>query len=252
MSKSRLKWIQFVFPVFLCPAMLSASDPEYSRAENGVSNEIPGHYSEEEVAEKELGVSSLLAVDGVIETTSGGVRFPDGTLQTTAANAEILNDLRSLTTNSGLYSNRIPDVTPPFPYVEVCFKNGTASHDIHLVSEPTSVDGVCDVDDIGWIIEIDERPALAWELAKVECLAEGMRLPEVFEYKFSCKNANLFGLNDMIDAYEWSSNLAIPVEASADGVGTVVIGSGSCSKADRGWIANTANTEALNEFRCVR
>ncbi|ETX08737.1 MAG: hypothetical protein ETSY2_03630 [Candidatus Entotheonella gemina] len=53
---------------------------------------------------------------------------------------------------------------------------------------------MCLPGDIGWIIEADERPMESWEMAKAECLKFGMRLPEPFEFLFSCTNAEGFGL----------------------------------------------------------
>ena len=61
----------------------------------------------------------------------------------------------------------------------------------------------------GYCIEVDERPAENWEVARNMCLQENKRLPEIAEYQFACDDASVLGLNNMTGAFEWASNFAI-------------------------------------------
>lgn len=194
-------------------------------------------------------VTQDLAVQGVVESTTGGMRFPDGTLQITAATGICGSNERA-----GLYNNRIPDVTPPEPYSEICFKSGSVLSDVHTISESTA-GGSCVPGDLGWIIERDERTAAAWDAARVECLVIGMRLPEPFEWRISCVDAATFGLNDMTGDWEWASNVAFPVRsptgAATAGVGVGIFGEVNCASASTAWVGT--NTDVSNEltFRCL-
>lgn len=194
-------------------------------------------------------VTQDLAVQGVVESTTGGMRFPDGTLQITAATGICGSNERA-----GLYDNRIPDVTPPEPYSEVCFKSGSVLSDVHTISESTA-GGSCVPGDLGWIIERDQRTAAAWDAARVECLLIGMRLPEPFEWRISCVDAPTFGLNDMTGDWEWASNVALPIRSptgsASAGVGASTFGSVNCASGSNSWIGNSVHANNQHSFRCV-
>ncbi|MCB1056853.1 MAG: hypothetical protein KDD11_15240 [Acidobacteria bacterium] len=187
-------------------------------------------------------------VNGEVSTTEG-VRFGDGTLQVTAA--------VSNASANGLYGNRIPDITPPNAYSEVCFKAGSTMSDVHSVSEPTA-GGNCLPGDIGWIIERDERDSgtsASWEEARASCLQDGLRLPEPFEFYFTCTNAVAFGILDLTDDFEWSSNLAFPASTgSTSGIGSPIIGGtggASCDRGTFGWLGRSGGAGIPNPFRCA-
>jgi len=179
--------------------------------------------------------------------TGIGVRFPDGSLQVTASVGS--------GSPSGGYSNRIPDITPPNAYTEICFKAGAVQFDIHSAAEPTAGDD-CLPGDVGWIIERFERESGAstsWNQAVAACLADGMRLPEPFEFQFTCGDAGLFAVTDMNDDWEWGSNLPIPINTSgSDGVGVALIGNGSCNRAGFGWIDRNSGPASVHRFRCAQ
>ncbi len=191
-------------------------------------------------------VTGSLTVAGILESTIGGILFPDGTVQTTAATTS-----GAQTANSGLYNNRIPDFTPPQPYSEICFKAGSVQSDIHAISE-SPAGGLCEPGDLGWIIERDERTAATWEAARVQCLLQGMRLPEPFEWRVSCVDAATFGLNDMTGNAEWASNAAIPlVTTSSVGIGATIFGFSTCSSASFSWVGRGTPSSESEAYRCL-
>lgn len=157
-----------------------------------------------------LSVSGGITADGEIESQFGGFVFPDGTVQTTAAIPSLSASASgSLTANAGLYENRIPDILPPFPYSEICFKNTIALTDVHELSEPTA-GGNCAPGDIGWIIERETRGNAHWATAKGTCLRDGMRLPEPFEIFWSTlQNSSVQLIDPQLAG--WASNSAIVV-----------------------------------------
>ena len=161
--------------------------------------------------------------------------------------------LESTSANMGIYDNRIANLAPPLAYTEVCAKGGVVVSDIHSVSESTA-GGACIPGDIGWIIEKNERPAESWVNARMACLLAGMRLPEPFEFQYSCVSAGGLGLADLADDSEWSSNEASVLEAGgAAGVAVTAMGAGgSCSGLILGWVGRTAPLTQALPFRCVR
>lgn len=189
-------------------------------------------------------------LDAAGEVATGvGIRFPDGTLQVTAATAAI-----GLTANQGLYSNRIPDVSPPNAYTEICFTNGAVMFDIHAIGEPTA-GGFCAPGDTGWVIERFERlggTTRTWTDARVECLLDGMRLPEPFEFQFACNNAALFALDSMTDDSEWASNATqLDTNPGLGFVAAIVLGAGACSDGTRGSVARGDTIQNQYPVRCV-
>lgn len=192
-------------------------------------------------------VSGNLTATGVVESAAGGFRYPDGTFQITAAGAS-----EGFSANSGIYANRIANFVPSQPFSEICFKNGQVLGDIHVGSESTQ-GGNCVPGDIGWVIERNQRPIELWVDARVVCLLEGMRLPEPFEFQFSCRNAATFGLNSMTGDWEWSSNSAAPIQVNGvHGVGVARAGLSSCNSAGANWIGTSSQVSDLDFFRCLR
>jgi hypothetical protein len=104
-------------------------------------------------------VNQNLNVAGIVESDSGGFRFPDGSFQTTAATVVV-----GASASAGLYDNRIVEMTPPQPFSEICFKNGQALGDIHVSSE-SSAGGNCLPGDLGFILERNQRAAANWKTA---------------------------------------------------------------------------------------
>lgn len=197
--------------------------------------------------EADTEVTGNLDATGELQSATG-VRFPDGTLQTSAAETRT-----GVTANSGMYANVIADFAPPNAYSEACFKTGALAFDIHAVGEPTA-GGNCVPGDTGWVIERFERAGTqSWTAARAACLLDGMRLPEPFEWQLACDNEALFALDSMTDDYEWASNSAQP--DTNEFVGTIaasVFGQGSCSRATRGTLGNSSGNQTLAVTRCVR
>jgi hypothetical protein len=157
----------------------------------------------------------------------------------------------SITANNGQYDNRIPEGSFPNNYTEICFKDGTTKYDIHVGGENTD-GGNCLPGDVGFVIEQNERSANYWEQAKADCLKDGMRLPEPFEFKYACVNASTFVLNDMTNNWEWASNFALPVYDSNSGVGAALMGDSVCSYAYWHWVGTSDGSQASDAFRCVK
>lgn len=158
------------------------------------------------------------------------------------------------TANQGMYSNQIPNMTPPAAYTEVCFKGGTTQYDAHASSESTA-GGNCVPGDTGYVIEKDERTTNNWTLARQTCLQYGMRLPEPFEWKLSCKNAATWSLSNMTGNYEWASNSTFANLNGANyyGVVSLTAGSTGCLDLSNAWIGYFSSpTEQSRVFRCVR
>ncbi len=190
-------------------------------------------------------VNGTLSSDSTIEIKFGGLKFPDGTVQTTATS-------QSASANAGLYDNRIPNITPPLPYTEICFRDGSIWADIHAISEATE-GGSCAPGDVGWVIERDERGSLSWAEARAECLKDNMRLPEIFEYQLGCMNDTLFGLSSMTDTFEWASNSAFAAYSGADaGIVAFTVGGGGCDFGSTHWVAHWNGGLIRTPYRCAR
>ncbi len=212
--------------------------------------------SPEIVLDGDVRANGALSVQGEVESTAGGFRFPDGSVQTTASGGALAEQIGSLSPNLGLYSNRIPDISHGPSYVEVCFNGGPPWIDQH-VSGGATAGGYCQPGDVGWIMETYERTAETWEMAKERCLEFGMRLPEPFEFKYCCKRAVSLGIPDLANGYEWAGNtatlLSITEGGPSDrhGLAAPLFGAG-CNYAVIGWIAVINGEESSYSFRCVR
>lgn len=191
-------------------------------------------------------VSGDLSATGPVSSDTG-FQFPDGTVQVTAGASGA-----GTTANAGLYSNTIPDMTPPNPYTEVCFKGGAIENDIHDGGESTA-GGDCLPGDTGWLIERFERASMNWTTARVDCLLSGLRLPEPFEWQYSCDNESLFALDAMTGNEEWASNTATPnISGSivADSVPTA--GQSSCGHFSWLHVGSNISLRQSAVFRCAR
>ena len=193
-----------------------------------------------------------VAAMGEVSTTVG-VRFPDGSLQETASGDSGV--AQSTSANAGLYGNRIVDMVPLRPYTEVCIKDGALYSDIHSGLQ-TTAGGNCVPGDIGWIIERLERDSgttESWSAARLNCLKDGLRLPEAFEWQISCDNAGLFGISHMTDDWEWAANTAHPdVEGPTVYAASLIFGNGSCDFAAYGSIGRSDGIRSSNVYRCAR
>ena len=164
------------------------------------------------------------------------------------------SDTGSLSPNTGQYSNQIPRGNPPAAFTEICFMDGAVESDQHSSAESTN-GGNCAPGDIGWIIERDERAPKCWDAAKAECLKAGMRLPEPFEFHYSCRNTATFGLNAMTGNYEWATNSAFPIADSVrgSGLGATMIGNLGCGNATWEWVGRSdADQCDSRAFRCAQ
>ena len=203
-------------------------------------------------------VEGNLQANGEINSTVG-IRYPDGSLQTTSA---MPSALLALTANDGLYSNQIVEITPPFDYTEVCFVGGQILIDLHPGGEST-VGGAtqnCNPGDVGWVIEQNERDSgstVHWTQARLGCLLDGMRLAEPFEWQVSCDQRVEFDLAGMTQGPEWASNHVGESSLSSDvGFGVAVFGetpNGSgCQFAGVGFLGRVSGTRNQHQYRCVR
>lgn len=156
-----------------------------------------------------------------------------------------------LSSNTGMYDNRIPDESFAAAYTEVCFKSGATQNDQHAGGESTA-GGNCLPGDVGYIIEQNERTAEHWEDAKATCLENSMRLPESFEFKYSCDSAGTFGLSSMTGNWEWSSNFALPMYDTNYGVGAAILGNSGCGYAGWGWVGRADGSQPSYAFRCAK
>jgi hypothetical protein len=117
----------------------------------------------------------------------------------------------------------------------------------------------------GFCIEKKERKEASWEESRKACALEGKRLPEIFEWKLACNEANNLGLENMTTnangneaAWEWSSNSTTPMSIGEhQGIGTAIAGDGGCGRGSWEWIAlvfDPASPEYVqkHQFRCVR
>lgn len=194
-------------------------------------------------------VSGSLAASGLI-TTGAGLRFPDATVQTTAARG------CATTADQGLYSNTIAAISPSLAYSEVCFKSGGFQFDVHMGGESTE-GGNCVPGDTGFVIEKTEREGgtfASWPEARTACLLDGMRLLEPFEWQFACDNAGPLELESMAgEEWEWASNTATPIVYEIFVETVPAFGNGpSCASLVRGQVANGNGGQDNFEVRCGR
>ncbi len=207
----------------------------------------------------EIELESDTRVTGKLTTseeldTAGGVRFPDGTLQLSAAAPSTA--VRSLTAKAGLYSNTIADLSPTQAFTEICFKAGAMHFDIHVAGESTT-GGNCLPGDTGWIIDRFERESGAaqdWTSARALCLMDGMRLPEPFEIQLTCDNADMFAVSDLLDDEEWATNEVSTLFTGSGGRGEIAttLPAGSCDGLFFRWVGRSSNDREKVQFRCVR
>lgn len=165
-----------------------------------------------------------------------------------------LEILGSMTPNDGQYRNRIPNFTPPLDYTEVCVKDGVVASDQKLGGQPTP-GGNCEPGDIGWLIEKNFRNGADWAEAKMACLIAGMRLPEPFEFKYSCLHAAELGLANMTGGGHWASNRATPVGQSGvepNGLVAPSMGNIACASARAARVGTDVETEDIDIFRCAK
>jgi len=178
--------------------------------------------------------------------------YVDGLVGGGSTSDEVLG---SITANSGLYSNLIPNLSLSVAYTEVCFPVGAAQplYDVHSAGGSTA-GGSCAPGAIGFIIEKNRRTSAVWENAKQTCLLNGMRLPEPFEYKLACKNVvsggNTWQINNISSSgAEWASNF---VSQSGGSINAVTMGDNTsqCYKSGSGQVGGGG--EDPFPFRCVR
>jgi hypothetical protein len=143
---------------------------------------------------------------------------------------------------------------PPNASTEVCFKGGAVESDIHAGGDATS-GGNCEPGDTGWIIERFERTSAIWTLAKAECLKDGLRLSEPFEWQFACIDAASLAIDSMTGAWEWTSNSSIGqslVFGSVSSVATSIMGLSGCNYAAHAAVGRSDGVQPSHPFRCAR
>jgi hypothetical protein len=105
---------------------------------------------------------------------------------------------------------------------------------------------------VGFCMDIDDRPQQRWYGAVMDCLDEGKRLPEYWEYKHACENAAAFGLNSMTRE-AFMSNFPLRMDhdynpnTTVDYLGILIHVANSCQE---------SKIESTNfyysRYRCVR
>ncbi len=167
----------------------------------------------------------------------------------------VVDKIESLATNQGLYGNTIPARSFPRAFTEVCIVNGAVLSDQNEANGSTA-GGNCQPGEIGWVIEREERVAASWTDAKMACTRANMRLPELFEWQYSCLNAEAFGLFDMVGAgSEWGSNTPVAMswgEGTFFGTAVPTYGMRSCVDGTWGEAAGSNDRVVALEFRCAR
>ncbi len=243
MSRALLVLLSAAIPVF----SLAAQDPSSEITFDTIPENVSVNGGGEPIKlEGDAVLSGSILVSGLIETDAG-IRFPDATVQVTAAPQS------KATANQGLYSNIIVAFSPPHAYSEICFKSGGFQFDVHTIGEPTE-GGNCLPGDRGFIVERTEREEGAvatWAQARSTCLVHEMRLLEPFEWQFACDNAGLLELDNMAEEqWEWASNTVTPIVFEMT---VPVFGNGqSCAALSRGRTATTNDLQDIFEVRCGR
>ncbi|MCB9687503.1 MAG: hypothetical protein H6738_04350 [Alphaproteobacteria bacterium] len=97
-----------------------------------------------------------------------------------------------ITDVGGRYTNVIAQTTLAVDFLEVCFVGGLELEDVHAGGGSTA-GGNCVPGDVGFLVESTARAAEVWPSARGACIAEGMRLPEVWEALYLANNAARFG-----------------------------------------------------------
>ena len=106
---------------------------------------------------------------------------------------------------------------------------------------------------VGFCMDIDDRSEKHWYHAFMDCIDEGKRLPEYWEYKHACENDGALGLNSMANQ-AFMSNFPLRMDhnyissgTSFDYLGILIHKVGSCQE---------SKIESTNFFysryRCVR
>ena len=248
---AELPRILFVVVVLLLPAGLaSAQGGELSQISFDTIPDGTALIADAITLQGDVSVEQDLVVTGGVAAMTSGYTFPDGTTQTTAARGLA----EGASANIGLYGNRIADFSPPLAFTEVCIVVSSILVNIHATGEPTN-GGNCVPGDLGWVIERNQRASATWVAARMECLLNDMRLPESFEFIYSCAEDATLGLNDMTGDDEWVSNSAISSFSTGGVRGMVVPAAGlnACDRGDRYWIARSDGVGGESiPFRCVR
>ena len=150
------------------------------------------------------------------------------------------------------YRNTVPDLTPPNPYVEICFKGTEVHVDIHEASESTRK-GLCNPGDSGFIIERFKRAKQPWVLALQSCLEFGMRFPDPFEWQLACDHSEKWRIKGMTDSWEWGLSEAIPMIFFEERViSSGVFGNAGCYSGSWHAVGYIKGFQNSHTFRCAR
>lgn len=200
-----------------------------------------------------LGISISLGILIVFGILVGVYAFvePSSTPSIDSVMTSFTSSQGSLTANNGMYDNRISEGSFPNAYTEICYKNGNRLNDQHSGGE-TTAGGNCLPGDVGYVIEQNERSSNYWEQAKSDCLEDGMRLPEPFEYKVACVDAATLGLSSMTGNWEWSSNSALAMYDPNRGLAATILGHSGCAYAAWDWIGYGTGAQGTTPYRCVK
>ncbi|MCB9684653.1 MAG: hypothetical protein H6735_06435 [Alphaproteobacteria bacterium] len=161
-----------------------------------------------------------------------------------------LTDAYASLVGEGGYTNTIVAMSFLDPYTEVCWVGGAQQFDQHPAGGSTA-GGNCPPGAVGFVMEQDVRPQETWAEARSTCIAQGMRLPQPFEWLLVCPDALTLGLNDTANAptTQWISNQ--PVDSGAGGLTVSTAGSNpNCTVVSAIQIADGQNR--AREFRCAR
>ncbi len=108
---------------------------------------------------------------------------------------------------------------------------------------------------LGYCIEKNERPAQQWEQARITCLQQLKRLPEVAEFQVACDSAATLGLNNMTNGLEWTSNFLISThDFNTTAQAVMTSGDNDCNDGSTGRVSNSGTGQPVSslKFRCVK
>ena len=158
--------------------------------------------------------------------------------------------------------NYVKNISPPLDYIVVCFKDGQTFSYQSKGGIPVGQEenNICNVGDIGFIIEKNVRNASTWAEAMMTCRQHGMRLPSEFEWQISCFYQDRWFVNDMKKNPEWASNTTFPIIHHGNwGTAAIIMGGkeddGGCEVGSwnfTSYVSKLATDKSFQQhFRCA-
>jgi hypothetical protein len=221
-----------------------AADEVYLNANVGIGTNTPG---------AELEVNGQVIVDGQIQITGGNP----------GANKVLMSDASGLASWSAQGGGGGMGASMATAYMNANNMFSPHTNDCGADAFVPLFTGAT----VGFCMEKNERSAHTWHYAVSLCLADGKRLPEIWEFLHACPDRVALGINNLLNTnVEWASNFAVPQSyALHTGVGPgiyfleiVVSGFGSAESPQNCYqscpviAANSDGNSFTKPFRCVR